>query len=140
MATVYVPIENDPRQSGGPIRRAPPNSVFVDEPGYVYRTPLAVVPDAEPGGAYESFLYDMKFLPDGRLVSQTDRPNEFAGFWWPESEFGKAAVVAALGLGLTGAVVGAAGAKRGRKALQGSVGALGGILLGALTALSQRKG
>lgn len=74
-ATVYYPIDNDPDHGGGPIRRAggiversgdgmPPHGW----PQMVSRTPHAVVPDAEPGGAGYEWLTRMKFLPDGRLV------------------------------------------------------------------------
>lgn len=73
----FVPVgpDFDPNHGGGPIRRS--GGVAVRSgvgmrpygvPQMVYRTPHAVVPDAEPGGARWPGISKMKFLPDGRLV------------------------------------------------------------------------
>lgn len=70
-ARVYQAPELDPNSENGPIRRASgalvPNNT--EPPRMVYRTPHAVVPDAESGAVYEDPpVWQDKFLPDGRLV------------------------------------------------------------------------
>ncbi len=67
---VYEPPDNNPNSGGGPIRCASGALVPANAGNTVYRSPHAVVPDAEPGGARISALDTMKFLPDGRLVPQ----------------------------------------------------------------------
>jgi hypothetical protein len=74
-ARVRVPLETNPNAGGGPIRRSPLLVTRSNEgmppygyPSMVMRTPHAVVPDMEPGGAYEPQLWRSKFLPDGRIV------------------------------------------------------------------------
>lgn len=72
-ARVPYPIETNPNEGGGPIRRTPLVSVRMKPPAgnMVYRTPHAVTPDMEPGGAFEPRLWNEKFLWDGRLVPKT---------------------------------------------------------------------
>jgi hypothetical protein len=70
-AQVFEPFETSPDSGGGPIRRTPLLAVRANAGNMVYRTPHAVVPDAEPGGAYEPQLWADKFLPDGRVVPQS---------------------------------------------------------------------
>ena len=72
-ARVYQEPENDPAAESGPVRRASGALVRItDPPRMVYRSPHAVVPDAESGATYaaENLWQDM-FLPDGRLVPNT---------------------------------------------------------------------
>ena len=67
-ARTYYPIETNPNEGGGPIRRSPLVTTAANAGNMVYRTPHAVVPDVEPGGAFEPQLWADKFLPDGRVV------------------------------------------------------------------------
>ena len=56
---------------GGPIRKAGGLAVRAHAGNTVYRTPHAVVREAEPGASWEGDLSNQMFLPDGRLVPAT---------------------------------------------------------------------
>lgn len=67
-AMVPVPLDANNivhRTSGSNIVRAHAGNT-------VYRSPLAVVREAEPGASWPGDLSKMMFLPDGRLVPATD--------------------------------------------------------------------
>ena len=65
-ARVYYPIETNPNEGGGPIRRTPLVAVRADAGRFVQRSPHKMLPD--PGRIDEPQLLTEKFLPDGRLV------------------------------------------------------------------------
>lgn len=133
-ARVFQEITNNPNAGGGPIRRSPLLAFRTRNDGdMVWRTPHAVVPDAEPGGAAEPQLWTEKFLPDGRLVPQ----DALGAIGAPEGLSYKTRVLLyVLTMGAVGAGVGAIVAdRRGARMRESIVGAGIGIGLGALTAL-----
>ena len=67
---------NNPNEGGGPIRRTPLVAAAANAGNVVYRSPNAIVPDMQPGGAFEPKLWGEKFLPDGRIVPDNAMVNE----------------------------------------------------------------
>lgn len=130
---------NNPDAGGGPIRRGAVASVPADAGNVVYRSPNAIVPDMEPGGAQVSFRNRM-MLPDGRIVYDNSTPNQpFAGAGVVFGDFAKLKTLlqwdqtATLLVSTTvfGIVLGAA-ASRGNRWSGAGWGLLGGVIGGAL--------
>lgn len=65
----------NPNEGGGPIRRTPLVATRAHAGNMIYPSPHAIVPDAEPGGGRDSWLWDKKMLPDGRIVPRGSTPN-----------------------------------------------------------------
>jgi hypothetical protein len=119
---VYEPFPTSVDSEGGPILRTPLVALPANSMTMVYRTPHAVVYDAEPGGAAVPSLWTKKFLPDGRLV-----PQDALG-----APVTRTQVYGALfGTVVAGALAGALIARR-RKARGGAIGAASGLALGLL--------
>lgn len=138
-ARVPVSPDNDPDSQGGPFRRSPFALVPSGDgmppegnPQMVYRTPHAVVPDAEPGAGWPGdSLWSMKFLPDGRLVpaaalgaAATDTQRAVSGL----VRFG---AIGGLAFGL---LSGAIYARQGRRLRGAAVGSLVGLSAGLFAA------
>ena len=66
-ARVFQPIERNPNEGGGPIRRSPLVAAPANAGTFVQRSPHKMIPD--PGRQDEPQLLTEKFLPDGRLVA-----------------------------------------------------------------------
>lgn len=124
-ARVFQPIERNPNEGGGPIRRSPLLVAPANAGTFVQRSPHKMIPD--PGRQDEPQLLTEKFLPDGRLVA--------------DHAFGAAEGVTPMRIAIyTGAFTLAgsiAGAllypdARGRGAVGGGVIGLGGALLGVI--------
>jgi hypothetical protein len=121
---VWEPFPMSVDSGGGPILRTPLVALPANSTTMVYRTPHAVVYDAEPGGAAVPSLWTKKFLDDGRLVDQ----NALGAF----GAATRGQVYGALaGTVLVGALTGALIARR-RKARGGAIGAASGLALGLL--------
>jgi hypothetical protein len=78
-AGIRYPVPEDydnPNEGGGPIRRTPLTAARANAGNIIYRSPHAIVPDMEPGGAFEPQLWSQKMLPDGRIVPDNAMVNE----------------------------------------------------------------
>jgi len=131
-ARVYQEPENDPSAESGPVRRASGALVRItDPPRMVYRSPHAVVPDAESGAVYNNPpVWQDKFLPDGRLVSMhgVELTEE------AESAAQSLAIFATLGFTVFGVIIGAGTGKSNenlwkRAGVAGLLGAGAGLLV-----------
>lgn len=127
-ARVPYPIETNPNEGGGPIRRSPLVTEIMPWPkagNMVYRTPHAVVPDVEPGGAFLPRLWKDKFLPDGRLVPMTA-----LGGFGQAPRFAEGALLYGALAGIVAGATAAALCGKGRRLPAIGVGVLGGALAG----------